>query len=106
MLFNKSSHIHVRKWNLIWRANSRKFLSYSKTSCLNSADVSAAQRNKSDGSSEEKHINPFGIQLLDRSLEKLLFDKSSKASNKIDLGQAHEHLSNFNINVKDVEKGK
>ena len=106
MLFNKSSHIHLRKWNLIRRSNSREFFSNSKAPCLNSADVLAAQGNQSEGSSEEKHINSFGIRLLDSSLERLLFDKSSKDSNKIDLGPAHEHLSNFNINVKDVEKGK
>ena len=105
MLFNKSSHIHLRKWNLIRRANSREIFSNSKAPCLNSADVLAAQENQSEGSSEEKHINSFGIRLLDRSLERLLFDKSSKDSNKIDLGPAHEHLSNFNINVKDIEKG-
>ena len=106
MFFNKSSNIHLRKWNLIRRPNSRKIYLISKVPCLNTADVSAAQRNQLDGSSEEKHINPFGIQLLAPSLEKLLFDKSSKANNKIDLGPAHEHLSNFNINVKDVENGK
>ena len=53
----------------------------------------------------ENHINPFGIPLLHRSLEKTLFE-SSKIGKNVNLQPAYEHLSAFNIKVDDVENGK
>ena len=53
----------------------------------------------------EIHINPFGIPLLHRSLEKTLFE-SSKIGKNVNLQPAYEHLSAFNIKVDDVENGK
>ena len=53
----------------------------------------------------EIHINPVGIPLLHRSLEKTLFE-SSKIGKNVNLQPAYEHLSAFNIKVDDVENGK
>ena len=53
----------------------------------------------------ENHINPFGIPLLHRSIEKTLFASSNVGKN-VNLQPAYEHLSAFNIKVDDVENGK
>ena len=63
------------------------------------------ENDKNKASRIENHINPFGIPLLHRSLEKTLFE-SSKIGKNVNLQPAYEHLSAFNIKVDDVENGK
>ena len=58
--------------------------------------------------------NAFGIPLINRSLERVLFDQlsydkrnnSANAANTGNLQSAHEHLASFNIKVADNSTNK
>ena len=71
----------------------------------NFKNLDSSEHDKNETSRLENHINPFGIPLLNRSLEKTLFENLNKGENA-NLQPAYEHLSAFNIKVDDVENGK
>ena len=78
--------------------------SYHATS-YNFKNLDNSENDKNETSRLENHINPFGIPLLHRSIEKTLFASSNVGKN-VNLQPAYEHLSAFNIKVDDVENGK
>ena len=79
----------------------------STISFKNSHNISTKDKyGQSKGTKIAENVNPFGIPLLHRSLEKRLFDDSRKTNENVDLKSAIQDLSTFNINVEDVENGK
>ena len=107
MFLKKGFSRGSRKINIIHSNNSRICTFSTAISRKNSQSIPIKEKyDKSEVTKIPENVNPFGIPLLHRSIEKRLFGVSGKNIKNIDLKSAQDHLSAFNINVKDVENGK
>jgi len=99
-------HIRLRYINILHGGSKRLFTT---TSGLISARIHQEEISNINGKNPQiqSYKNSFGIPLINRSLERVLFDQftsdkrcsTEKAANTANLQSAHEHLAAFNIKV-------